>query len=90
VVQKIKAPEYQDPSAHSRRQLAQKSSNSLRNMERSMPDVAINMTALSSAGRAYKPPRLGPAEGGARGKPAARSVQQRGAATKEGEQIKRA
>jgi hypothetical protein len=27
---KIKAPEYQDPSAHSRRQFAQNSSNSLR------------------------------------------------------------
>jgi hypothetical protein len=89
VVQKIKAPEYQDPSARSRRQVAQKSSNSLRNMERSMPDAAINMTALSRAGRACKRPRLGAAEGGARGKLAARSVQQRGAA-KKSEQIKRA
>jgi hypothetical protein len=54
-----------------------------------MPDAAINMTALSRAGRACKRPRLGAAEGGARGKLAARSVQQRGAA-KKSEQIKRA
>jgi hypothetical protein len=40
------------------------------------------LTALSRAGRACKRPRLGAAEGGARGKPAARSVQQRGAAKK--------